>query len=49
MKYHPDSKYSFSSLPVSNHIPLDSDTSPTEAEQSYPHQAPGSFSSQVQH
>lgn len=35
MKQHPDSKYSFSFLAVSNRIPLDSDTT-TEAEQSYP-------------
>lgn len=40
MKHHPDSKYSFSFLPVSNHILLDSDTSPTEAEQSYPPPSP---------
>lgn len=39
MKHHHDSKYSFSFLPVSNHIPLDSDTS-TEAEQSYPPPSP---------
>lgn len=40
MKHHPNSKYAFSFLPVSNHILLDSDTSPTEAEQFYPPPSP---------
>lgn len=40
MQLHLGRKFSFSFLPVYNHTPSDSNTSPTEDEQSYPPPSP---------
>lgn len=40
MQHHPGSKFSFSFFPACNHTPSDSNTSPTEDEQSYPPPSP---------